>query len=60
MLEAREKTFVVYCVEGCGEIQKQRERNVVLIERSEKIVEYATENSLRAVPGPICRLVDAV
>ena len=41
MLEAREKNFVIYSVEGCGEIQKQEDRNSVIIESSENIVEYA-------------------
>ena len=55
----REENFVVYCIKGCGEVQKQKDRNCVFIERSEKIIECAEKNSLRAVPGPISRLVDA-
>ena len=59
MLEAREKNFVIYSVEGCGEIQKQEDRNFVIIEGSENIVEYAEENSLHAVFEPVGRLMDA-
>ena len=59
MLEAREKNFVIYSVEGCGEIQKQEDRNFVIIEGSENIVEYAMENNLRTVPVPVSRLIEA-
>ena len=59
MLEPREKNFVVYCVEGCGEIQKQEDRIFFLIEGGENIGKYAKENSLRAVPGPVSKLMDA-
>ena len=58
MLEAREN-FLIYSVEGCGEIQKQEDSNCVIIESSENIVEYAKENSLRAVSEPVSRLMDA-
>ena len=37
--EAREN-FMVYCVKGCREIQKQENQNLVIIEGSEKIIEY--------------------
>ena len=59
MLEVREENFVIYCIKDCGEVQKQKDRNVVFIEGSGQIIEYAEKNSLRAVPGPISRLVDA-
>ena len=59
MLEAREKNFVICSVEGCGEIQKQEDRNFVTIKESETIVEYAKEKSILAVPGPVSRLMDA-
>ena len=55
----REKKFVVYCIDSCGEIQKQKDRTFVIIEGSENVVEYLSENSLRAVPGPVSRLMDA-
>ena len=54
MLKAREEN-----IEGCGEIQKQKDRNFVVNEENDEIIEYAERNSLRAVPGPISRLVDA-
>ena len=50
---------MVYRVKGCRKIQKLKNRNVVIIEGSEKIVEYAEKNSLCAVPGPVNRLMDA-
>ena len=50
---------MVYRVKDFGEIQKQKNRNLVLIERIENIVEYANENSLRAVPGQGSRLMNA-
>ena len=40
VFEAREKNFMVYCVKGCREIQKQENQNLVIIEGSEKIIEY--------------------
>ena len=59
MLEAREKNFVIYSVEGCGEIQKQEDGYFVIIESSENITEYAKENSSCAVPEPVSRMMDA-
>ena len=41
------------------EIQNQEGRYFVIIEGSEKIVEYAEKNSLCTVPGPVSRLMDA-
>ena len=40
MPEARKKNFVIYSVEGCGEIQKQQGSKFVIIVSSENIVEY--------------------
>lgn len=59
ILKARKENFVVYCVEGAGDIQTHGDRNVVIIEGSNDIDEYAKENSLRAVPGPVSGLMDA-
>ena len=59
VFEAREKNFMVHCVKSCRKIQKQENLNVVIIEGSEKIVEYAEKNSVYAVPGPVSRLMDA-
>ena len=59
MLEAREKNFVICSDEGCGETQKREDRNFVMSGSSENIVEDADENSFRAVPEPISRLIDA-
>ena len=59
VFEAREKNFIVYCIKSCGKIQKQEDRNFVIIERSERIVEYAEKNNLCAVSGPVSRLMDA-
>ena len=39
---------------------KQEDRNFIIIQGSENIVEYAKENSLCAVPGSVSRLMDAV
>ena len=50
---------MVYCVKSCRKIQKQENRNFVIIERSEKIIEYAEKNSLCAVSRPVSRLMDA-
>ena len=50
VFEAREKNFMVYCVKGCTEIQKQENQNLVIIEGSEKITEYV-KSILCAVPG---------
>ena len=55
--EAREN-FMVYCVKGCREIQKQENQNLVIIEGSEKIIEYA-KSILCAVPGLVSRLMVA-
>ena len=57
--ESREKNFMVYCIKSCRKIQKQENRNVLLIKGSEKIVEYTEKNSLCAVPGPVSRLMNA-
>ena len=59
VFEAREKNFMVYCIKSCRKIQKQKNRNFVLINGSEKIVKYAEKNSLCAVPEPVSRLMDA-
>ena len=59
MLKARADNFVVYNIKGCGEVQQQKDINCVFIEGREKIIEYAEKNSLRVVPGPISRLVNA-
>ena len=59
MLKVREKNLVVCSVKGCGEIQKQRNRYFIIIEGNENITEYTKENSLRAVPGPVSKLMDA-
>ena len=32
MLKASEENFVVYCIKGCREVQKQKDRMVVFIE----------------------------
>ena len=49
---------MVYCVEGCGEIQKHERKNFVIIDHSKNIVEHA-KNSFRVVPGSVGSLVDA-
>ena len=59
VFEAREKIFMVYCVQSYRKIQKQENRNFAIIEASEKIVEYAEKNRLCAVPGPVSRVMDA-
>ena len=59
MLKVREKYFVNYSVKGCREIQKQEDRNFIITEDSENIIEYAKENSLCNVPRPVSRLIDA-
>ena len=59
MFEARERNVEVYCIKGCREIQKHENRNVAIIEGSEKIVEYTEKNSLCAVRTPVSRLMDS-
>ena len=59
VFEEKEKNFMVYCIKNCRKIQKQENRNFVIIERSESIVEYAEKNSVCAVSGPVSRLMDA-
>ena len=50
---------MVYCTKGYGKTQNLKKRYFVIVEEfSERIFKYAKENSLRAVPGPISRLVD--
>ena len=58
MLRAREN-FIVCCVKGCREIQKQVERNFVIVKRGRKNTGYVKEDSLSAVPGQVSRLMDA-
>ena len=58
MLRAREN-FIVCCVKGCREIQKQVERNFVIVKRGGKNTGYVKEDSLSAVPGQVSRLMDA-
>ena len=48
---------MVYCVLGCGEIKKQKDRNVILM-GSKNIIGYVKESSLSAKNGLFSRLTD--